>query len=160
VTATASGGATAIALANFNGNTSISNSSFAAADAAGLAVGVLTTYGGSVKLVSSTLNASSSSIAIGLRSYNGSHSLANVTATASGAGLSYGIFSGQKASSPSVQVQQSRISGQTNSVFVLGGPVRVGASQLAGPVATQDLGTVACAASYDGSFNPLGPGCS
>jgi hypothetical protein len=160
VTASASGGTTAIGLANFNGNTSVSNSSFTATDPAGLAVGVLTTFGGSVKLVSSTLTASSSSIAIGLRSYNGSHSLANVTATASGAGLSYGIYSGQKTSAPSVQVHQSRISGQTNSIFVLGGPVRVGASQLAGPVATQDLGTVACAVSYDGNFNPFGPGCS
>ena len=123
-------------------------------------VGVLTTFGGSVRLTSSNLSASGGAIAIGLRSYNGSHSLANVTVGASGTGQSYGIYSGQKTSAPSVQVNQSRVSGQTNSVFVLGGPVRLGASQLTGPVATQDLGTIACAASYDGSFSPLGAGCS
>ena len=160
VTVRATGGATAVGLANFNGNTIATNSSFSASDASGLVVGVLTTFSGSVKLTSSNLSASGGAIAIGLRSYNGSHSLANVTVGASGTGLSYGIYSGQKTSAPSVQVNQSRVSGQTNSVFVLGGPVRLGASQLTGPVTTQDLGTIACAASYDGSFSPLGPACS
>ena len=160
VTARATGGTTAIGLANFNGNTTATNSSFSAADASGLVVGVLTTFGGSVRITSSNLSASGGAIAIGMRSYNGSHSLANVTVSASGTGQSYGIYSGQKTSAPSVQVNQSRVSGQTNSVFVLGGPVRLGASQLTGPVATQDLGTIACAASYDGSFSPLGPACS
>jgi len=159
VSASASGGTTVVALANFNGSTTVSSSSFAASDGAGLVVGVLTTFGGSVKLLSSTVTASGGSIAIGLRSYNGNHTLANTTVSASGAGLSYGIYNGQKTSGPTVQVNQSRISGQTNSVFVLGGWVRAGASQLAGPVGTQDSGTIACAASYDGSFNELEDGC-
>jgi hypothetical protein len=160
VTASASGGNTAIAFANFNGNTNVLESSFTSTGAAGLGVAVLTTYGGSVKIMSSSLSASSAAVAIGLRSYNGNHTLANVNVSASGAGVSYGIYNGQKASGPTVQVNQSRISAQTNSVYAIGGWVRAGASQLTGPAGTQDLGSVACAASYDGSFNALGPACS
>jgi hypothetical protein len=160
VTASVSGGNTSIAFANFNGSTTVSSSSFSSSGAAGLGAAVLTTFGGSVKISGSSLFASAAGIAIGLRSYNGNHTLADTTVSASGSGLSYGIYNGQKTSGPTVQVNQSRISGQTNSLFVIGGWVRAGASQLSGPVATQDLGTVACAASYDGSFNALGPGCS
>ena len=52
-------------------------------------------------------------------------------------------------------MNQSRISGQTNSVFALGGTVRLGASQLTGPAGVDELGTVVCAVSYNGSFNAL-----
>jgi hypothetical protein len=158
VTAAATGGATAIGLANFNGNITAANSSFTASDAAGLVVGVLTTYGGSVKLQSSDLTAAGGSVAMGMRSYNGNHTLANVTVTASSSGESFGIYNGQKTSGPTVQVTHSKVSAQTNSVFVLGGWVRLGASQITGPVATQDLGTARCVYVYDGSFNPLA-GC-
>lgn len=160
VSASASGGTTVVAMANFNGNTTVSNSSFTASDGSGLVVGVLTTFGGSVKLVSSTLTASGGAIAMGLRSYNGNHTLANVTATASGSGLSYGIYSGQKTSAPTVVVNQSRVSGATNSVFALGGSVKLGASQLTGPAAVDELGSVHCVVSYNGSFNPVGTSCN
>lgn len=160
VTATASGGATAIALANLGGATSASSSAFAASDATGLVVGVLTASGGSMKLQNSTLTASGGSIAMGFRAYNSSQTLTNVTVSGSGSGLSYGINSGWKSQTPSVQVNQSRVSGQTNSVYAVGGSVRVGASQLGGTVETLNAGTIACAASYSSSFNPLGPDCN
>jgi hypothetical protein len=160
VTASASGGMTAIALANLGGATSATSSSFSASDADGLVVGLLTASGGSMKLQSSALTASGGSIAMGMRSYNGSHTLANVTVSGSGSGLSYGINSGWKTQTPSVQVNQSRVSGQTNSVYAVGGSVRLGASQLSGTVETLNAGTIACAVSYDGSFNPLGADCS
>lgn len=160
VTASASGGGQSFGLANFNGVLSVANSSFSASDAAGINVGLLTTFGGTTRIVSSTLTGSGGAVAIGMRSYNGSHSLQNVTITASGSGESYGIRNGQKASAPSVGVHQSRISGGTNSVFALGGSVKLGASQLTGPAAVSDLGTVVCAASYNGSFAPLGSTCS
>jgi hypothetical protein len=160
VTATASGGGQSFALGNFNGNLTVLNSSFAASDAAGVNVGLLTTLGGSVRLVSSTLTGSGGAIAIGMRSYSGSHTLQNVTASGSGGGESYGIYNGQKTSAPSVSVHQSRVSGLTNSVFALGGSVKLGASQLTGPAAVGELGTLTCAASYNGSFNGLGTSCS
>ena len=146
------------AMANFNGNLTALNSSFSASDGAGLVVGVLTTYGGSVKLVSSTLTAAGGSVAIGLRSYSGTNSLANVTATATSTGSSYGIYNGQKSSGPTVAVNQSRISGQTNSIFAIGGTIRVGASQLAGPAGVDELGAVQCVVSYNGSYNPISAG--
>lgn len=160
VTATASGGGQSFAVGNFNGNVTVLNSTFGASNAAGLNIGLLTTLGGSVRLVSSTLTGSGGAVAIGMRSYSGSHSLQNVSASGSGGSESYGIYNGQKTSGPSVSVHQSRVSGQTNSVFALGGTVKLGASQLTGPAGVDELGAVACAASYDGSFNALGPGCS
>ena len=159
VTARASGGGQSFGLANFNGVLSVANSAFSASDAVGINVGLLSTFSGTTRIVSSTLTGSGGAIAIGMRSYNGSHSLQNVTVTASGSGESYGIRNGQKASAPSVSVHQSRISGGTNSVFALGGSVKLGASQLTGPAAVGDLGTVRCAASYDASFNPLSSTC-
>jgi hypothetical protein len=161
VTSTASGGAQSFAVGNFNGNVTVLNSTFSAADAAGLNIGLLTTFGGSVRLVSSALTGSGGTIAIGMRTYSGSHTLQNVNVTASGgSSQSYGIYNGQKTSAPSMSVHQSRISGQTNSVFALGGSVKLGATQLTGPVAIDELGTVACAVSYDGSFNALSPSCT
>ena len=160
VTATASGGGQSFAVGNFNGNVTVLDSAFGASDAAGVNVGLLTTLGGSVRLVSSTLTGSGGAIAIGMRSYSGSHTLQNVTVSGSGSGESYGIYNGQKTSAPSVSVHQSRISGQTNSVFALGGSVKLGASQLSGPAGVGELGTVTCAASYSGSFTGLGPACS
>lgn len=160
VTATASGGSQSFAVGNFNGTMTVLDSSFGASGAVGLNVGLVTTFGGSVRVVSSTLTGSGGAIAIGMRSYNGSHTLQNVTAYGSGSGESYGIYSGQKSSTPSVSVHQSRVSGQTNSVFALGGSVKLGASQLTGPAGVGEIGSVACAASYDGSFNGLGSSCS
>jgi hypothetical protein len=159
VTAIASGGTTVAALANFNGNAIVSNSSFTASDASGLVMGVRTTFGGSIKFSSSTLSATGGTIAMGLRSYNGNHTLANVSSSATSTGQSYGIYSGQKTSAPTVLVNQSRISGQTNSVFVLGGSVKLGASQLTGPAAVDELGMVFCAVSYTGAYGALTPGC-
>ena len=46
VTATASGGAQSFAVGNFNGNVTVLDSTFGASDAAGLNIGLLTTFGG------------------------------------------------------------------------------------------------------------------
>ncbi len=73
--------------------------------------------------------------------YNGTHSLINVTASGSGAPESYGVFSGYKFNAPTVTVNQSRVSGATNSVYAFGGgaaggAAKIGASQLTGPTAS------------------------
>lgn len=159
VTAIASGGGVAMALTNFGGNVSVTNTALSASDAAGLNAALRTTYGGSVKVLSSILTASGGAIAMGMRAYNGSHSLANVTVSATGASQSYGLFVGQKSSAPTVTVNQSRVTGQSNSVYSVGGAVRIGASQLVGPAGVEELGTVVCAVSYGGDFSPLGPAC-
>lgn len=159
VTASATGGSQSFAVGNFNGTVTVLDSAFAASDAAGINVGLMTTFGGSVRLVSSSLSGTGGAIAIGMRSYSGSHSLQNVSITASGPNESYGMWNGQKTSAPSVTVNQSRVSGQT-SVFALGGSVKIGASQLTGPTALGEIGTIVCAASYNGSFAPLSSNCN
>jgi hypothetical protein len=161
VTATATGGSQSFGVANYNGVISVVNSSFSASNASGLNAGLVSTFGGSVRAIGSTATASGGAIAIGMRAYNGSHTLANMTISGTSAsGLSYGIYAGQKSSTPTVNVHQSRVSGQTNSIYSIGGAIRVGASQLSGPAGTFDIGTMVCASSYDAAFNSLSPACS
>lgn len=160
VTATASGGSQAFAVANYNSVMTVTDSTFSAADASSYNAGLVTTFGGTMRMNSSTITASGGAIAIGMRAYNGSHTLANMTISATGSPQSTGIYIGQKSSTPTVHVLQSRVSGSTNSIFSVGGAIKVGASQLTGPAGTFDIGTVACAASFDGSYNPLGAACT
>ena len=160
VTAMASGGSRSTGVANFGGLLTASNSAFSASDAANTNLGVLSTFGGTVRATSSTISASGGFIAVGLRTNNGTHTLANVTASASGATESYGLYNGWRVATPVVNAHQSRISGGTYSIYSIGGTIQVGASQLAGPVGTLNIGFVRCAASYDGAYNPLGSSCT
>jgi hypothetical protein len=161
VTSSASGGGQSFGVANYNSIMTVLNSTFSAADAANFNAGFVTTYGGSNKVNSSTITASGGAIAIGMRAYNGTHTLADTTVSATGSsGQSTGIFLGQKASTPTMNILQSRVSGQTNSIFAIGGALKVGASQLTGPAGTFDIGTMICAATFDGAYNPLGSGCT
>jgi hypothetical protein len=159
VTAIASGGSRSTGVANFGGLLTASNSTFSAADAANTNLGVLSTFGGTVRAASSTISASGGVIAVGLRTNNGTHTVANVTVAASGATESYGMYNGWRVAAPVVNAHQSRISGGTYSIYSIGGTIQVGASQLAGPVGTLNIGFVRCAASYDATFNPLQPNC-
>jgi hypothetical protein len=139
------------------------NSTFTGSGASSVNVGLLA-YGGSANLSGGVLNASGGAFAVGLRVYNGTHSLANVTASGSGAPEAYGVFSGYKFNAPNVNINQSRISGATNSVYAfgggaVGGAAKIGASQLTGPTRALDPSVVTCAASYDGGFAQLSPTC-
>ena len=160
VTSSASGGGQSFGVANYNSVMTVLNSTFSAADAANFNAGFVTTYGGSNRVNSSTISASGGAIAIGMRAYNGTHTLTDTTVSATGTGQSTGIFLGQKASAPTMNILQSRVSGQTNSIYAIGGALKVGASQLTGPAGTFDIGTMICAASFNGSYNPLGSGCT
>jgi hypothetical protein len=160
VTASASGGGKSIGVTNLNGVLTVSNSSFSAADAAGLNAGLFSTMGGTVRATSSTMTASGGAIAIGLRTYNGSHTVANMTLSGSGGAESYGVYNGWRFAAPIVNVHQSRVSGGTNSIYSVGGTIKVGASQLTGPAGADNQGTVLCAVTYDATFSPLGPGCA
>lgn len=160
VTSSASGGGQSFGVANYNSVMTILDSTFSAADAANFNAGFVTTYGGSNKVNNSMINASGGAIAIGMRAYNGTHTLVNTTVSATGNGQSTGIYLGQKASTPTMNILQSRVSGQTNSIYAIGGALKVGASQLGGPAGTFDIGTMICAASFDGNYNPLGSGCT
>ena len=160
VTATALGGSRSTGVANFGGLLIASNSTFGAADAANTNLGVLSTFGGTVRATSSTITASGGFIAVGLRTNNGSHSVANVTISGSGTAESYGIYNGWRVATPVVNVHQSRISGGTYGIYSIGGTIQVGASQIAGPAGTLNIGFVRCAASYDATFNPLSPACA
>ena len=160
VTASASGGGQSFALANYNSVMTVLNSTFSAADAASYNAGFVTTFGGTNRITSSTITASGGAIAIGMRAYNGTHTLANTTVSASGTGETTGVYIGQKSSTPTMNILQSRISGGTHSIYSIGGPLKVGASQLAGPAGTFDIGTMICANSFDGAYQPLGAGCT
>jgi hypothetical protein len=159
VVASASGGGTAIGVANFNGALIVSNSTFGAADAAGANTGLLSTFGGTVRATNSTMTGSGGEIASGLKTNNGVHTMTNMTLSGSGATTSYGVYNGWRFAAPVVNVHHSRVSGGTNSVFSAGGPVKVGASQLAGPTTTTFHGTVTCAASYNENYVALTPAC-
>lgn len=165
VTTAGTGGAQAAGLVNFGGGSNLTavNSSFSGSGASSVNVGLLA-YGGSDNLSGVVLAASGGAFAVALRVYNGTHSLANVTATGSGATETYAVYSGYKFNSPTVNVNQSRLSGATNSVFAfgggaVGGAARIGASQLTGPTQALDPSVVTCAASYNGSFAQLSPTC-
>lgn len=160
VSAAGTGGIEAVGLINFGALVSALNSSFSANGAASANLALWSSYGGVNNLSSSALAASGGAVAVGLRVNNGSHTLANSTASGTGAGESYGVYSGYKLNTPSVSVHQSRVTGGTNSVLVLGGAVRLGASQLVGPAAPVSPGTVVCAASYSGAFTVLSAACS
>ena len=160
VTARATGGSRSTGVANLGSLLTASNSTFSAADAANTNLGVLSTFGGTVQATSSTISASGGVIAVGLRTNNGNHTVANMTISASGATESYGMYNGWRVAVPVVNAHQSRISGGTYGIYSIGGTIQVGASQLAGPVGTLNHGLVRCAASYDATFNPLGPACA
>jgi hypothetical protein len=160
VTASASGGGQSFGLVNFNSVMTVLNSSFSAADGAGFNAGYVSTAGGTNRITSSTITASGGAIAIGMRAYNGTHTLANTTVSASGTGETTGVYIGQKSSTPTMNILQSRISGGTHSIYSIGGPLKVGASQLTGPAGTFDIGTMICANSFDGNYQPLGAGCT
>jgi hypothetical protein len=160
VTSTATGGGQSFGLANYNSVMTVLDSTFSAADAAGFNAGYVTTFGGTNRITSSTITASGGAIAIGMRAYNGTHTLANTTVSASGNGETTGVYIGQKSSTPTMNILQSRISGGTHSIYSIGGSLKVGASQLTGPAGTFDIGTMICANSFDGAYNPLGAGCT
>ena len=159
VTAAATGGAQAFGVINFNTAMTVTNSAFSAADAS-VNYGLVSTAGGAMRMNSSTITATGGAIAIGVRTYNSSHTLADMTISATGGSQSTGIYNGQKSSLPTVNVLQSRVTGATNSIFSIGGAIKVGASQLTGPAGTFDIGTVACVLSFDGAYNQLGAGCT
>jgi len=160
VTASASGGSRSTGVANFGGLLTAANSTLSAADAANTNLGVLSTFGGTIRAANSTITAAGGVIAVGVRTNNGTHTLTDVTSSASGATESYGIYNGWRVAAPVVNAHQSRISGGTYSIFSIGGAIQVGASQLTGPAGTFNFGSVRCAASYDGTFNPLSQGCA
>jgi hypothetical protein len=159
VVASATGGGTAIGVMNLNAALTVSGSTFSAADATGANTGYLSSMGGTSRATDSTMTASGGEIAAGVKTNNGVHTLVNMTVSGSGATTSYGIYNGWRVATPAVNVHQSRIAGWTNSVFSFGGPVKVGASQLTGPLATTGTGTVTCAASYNENYVALTPGC-
>ena len=160
VSASASGGGQSFGLANYNSVMTVLNSTFTAADAAGFNAGYVTTFGGTNRITSSTITASGGAIAIGMRAYNGTHTLANTTVSATGTGETTGVYIGQKSSTPTMNILQSRISGGTHSIYSIGGPLKVGASQLAGPAGIFNIGTMICANSFDGAYQPLGADCT
>jgi hypothetical protein len=160
VTAMATGGAQTFGAITFNSVMTATNSTFSGAEAA-VNYGMVSTGGGQLRLNSSTVSASGGVIAHGVRTYNATHTLTDMTISATGGSFeSVGIYNGQKSSLPTVNVLQSRVTGTTHSIYSIGGSIKVGASQLTGPAGTFDIGTIACVMSFNGSYSPVGAGCT
>jgi hypothetical protein len=82
--------------------------------------------------------------------------LTSITATAKGGNNNFGVYN----HTASAIISSSTLRGGTNSLFSNNvGTIRVGASQLDGPVSTVNGATITCAASYNGSFAVLGANC-
>jgi hypothetical protein len=160
VTATATGGAQSFGAINFNSVMNVTDSAFSGAEAA-VNYGIVSTAGGQLRMNSSTATATGGTIAIGVRTYNSTHTLTDMTISATGGSFeAVGIYNGQKSSLPTVNLLQSRVTGTTHSIYSIGGAIKVGASQLTGPAGTFDIGTIACAMSFNGTYNPVGADCT
>jgi hypothetical protein len=79
----------------------------------------------------------------------------NVTATASGGTSSIGVLNMSASLDISPTILRSTLRGTKYSLQSNGGTVRVGASQLDGPV----VGSTTCAVSFNGDFAPLNANC-
>ncbi|WP_275575292.1 DNRLRE domain-containing protein [Methylocucumis oryzae] len=86
-----------------------------------------------------------------------SPTLTNVSVSASGGSSNYGVVSTGSPSSTSIQ--RSNVFGSTASIEVWnGGSIKIGASQLSGPVSVIS-GTFTCVASYNANFVALNASC-
>jgi hypothetical protein len=160
VTAIASGGSQTVALNVLGGLVTARDSTFRAADGDGANEAVLGSYSGETVIVRSTMSASGP-LAIGFRSFNGAHLFTDVSITATSSdGTSWAIYNGHRVSNSVLTIHQSRISGGTLGLLAVSGPVKLGGSQLSGPISVAPAATVICAASYDGAFDALGPDCT
>jgi Collagen triple helix repeat (20 copies) len=160
VTATASGGSQTIALNVLGGVFTGSENSFRAVDGLAVNEAALGNYSGEIRLSRSSITAAGP-IAIGFRSFNGAHILTDVTiAATSTGGTSWGIYNGHRTSGSAMTLHNSRISGGTLALKAESGPLRIGASQISGPVEIGENATVVCATSYNAAFQPVGAACS
>lgn len=67
---------------------------------------------------------------------------------------------GQVVQGGSAQIDASQVQGTTSSISASNGPIKVGASKLTGPPSVSGTGSVACAASYNGAYAPVGAACT
>jgi hypothetical protein len=124
------------------------------------------TLGGDVEIEDSSIVASTTggSRAIGVHNDIVSAKITRSTMRALGANDMYGNYGIFNDSSPGgvIAVHNSIVEGKNGSVFNLGSgyELRVGASQLVGPVLNQNGATSICVHAYDGNFQPLDPNCS
>jgi hypothetical protein len=128
-------------------------------------VGVVTT-GGDIEIEDSTILASSTggSSTIGLDNEGTNAKITRSTIRASGADDPYGNYGLWNSSFPggTVEIHGSIIEGSKASVLNLASQyiLRVGNSQLIGPVDNQNGSTSTCVGAYDGNFQPLDSLCA
>jgi hypothetical protein len=154
VTATVSGGSSSnIGVENYsNSSPAMTNVTATASGGATYNYGVLNYSTSSPAMVNVTATASGGTGNIGMYNDSSSPAMTNVTAIGSGSSTSYGVYNWY--ASPTIL--HSTLRGATYSLSSSGaGTVRVGASQLDGPV----NGLATCTASFNGSFAALNASC-
>ena len=108
-----------------------------------------------------TASASGGSSNSGVYNNASSPTIENSALSGSGGAFSYGIYNTGGGSGHMVTVDNSRISGNTNTVLNDNEfTTRIGASQLDGGPVSMGGGTVHCAASYNGNHTRLGGDCT
>ncbi len=119
---------------------------------AGNNVGLEVTNASSVMVQNSTFSATGGLNSSGAYNYAGILFFNNSNSIAANGSSNNGLFNNAGGVST---IQNSTLIGLTHSITSLSGTVKVGASQLNGP----RLGTLVCAASFDGSFVALNATC-
>lgn len=127
----------------------------------GGSIAILNSTGSQVSLTEGTATASApAGVVIGVKNLGASVQLTSVIATATGGAGSTrnGLFN--DAGTSTVSVDRSTLTGASNSVFNTSSSVlRIGGSQLVGPVTTIGGAVTSCVLSYNGSYTGLDGVC-
>jgi hypothetical protein len=91
------------------------------------------------------------SVNVGVLNATASPTMTDVSATASGDATNIGV----RNFSSSPIIKQSTLSGSTNSLFHERGTAKVALTQLVGPVATEEGGTLQCFSNYDDNLRAV-----
>jgi hypothetical protein len=130
----------------------------ATARGANVSHGITSEHDSTAIMMQVTANATGSGVKYAITNSSSSANLNNSTISATGAGSNYGIYNTATADAYTVTVNNSQITGSTNTIrndteFT----VRVGASQLAGgAIVTGGVGKEICVGVYDENYASAG----
>jgi hypothetical protein len=113
-------------------------------------MGMYNYYLSSVTMMDFTISASGGNNSYGVYNYQSSSVMKDVTVSASGGSNNYGIYNSGGEGPYTVEVNNSQITGGTNTIYTTGPfTVRIGASLLSGGATS---GTMTCAGVYDENY--------
>jgi Pectinesterase len=152
VTAYASGGTSSYGMVNDNSLFLMMNVSVSASGATNNNFGMYNNSS-SVTLANVNASAAAGTNSYGVYNYQCGPTINNSVITSGGASNSYGIYNIAASGIYTLRVNNSQISGGTNSIYNYSGfTTRVGASQLSGGAVSVGGGIVTCAGVYDENY--------